>query len=1550
MPLLGKKIYQPLYYKATQDPGHEHVIEFTQERFADKNEMEARLQLYKAKVWACQSTAKTGMTFQEAQLSEANERASLLRNLPPFYEHSILTYIHHSQKHIDTLVSELQQKFNSEFIPGEKVQFCIQNRSFEATVTEMFPEEPKAEEPKNTINPPTNGATTNGNHQENGENGTPEKKKTGMTPAKYNIYITLEKKVVSKVPLTHLKRTAKPPSRSILLKYIRTHTLRPHIAKKMIVLVDKELVDQHELESKLPQEMITEYLKHSMVDALCRPVDGKGKVPVVNKSPVTMATQMVANGNSTVVPVSQALKEGTLKVVHPDVEGGGEKKMYPMFQQVKMTSPNNKQSPSNAMEGVQLGNQTGLTPFMKSPAVIDGGKRKRGRPRKSDQLPTDGSSNTPSKRQKRVASFQADDISKYMASKEFQTTPPPGNSGMIMGNKPKIQPKEKLKSPRLKKLKIRVFAESPKSGKRGRPKGSLNKKGSKKHQSTLLDMVRKNMNGGIKSFVTPNSSIMTSQKKKKQPYIVRQLVIMKKNLCNQPKSHKYKLLVSSVAHKLSRSQLENLPETVAADVIARFNEIEEKRKVDMMTPEEKKEYRKGKRMQLKMAALQDGNPGQMVSNPGIPLIGNMPVEDQFLAQNSQSKALPFFEEIELPSGLGQQDFSKIVMVVEFVHNYSGLLESVFDKKEGFNSSEFNLYSFMDAISTGYQGYEHTSKLLVLLIKILMLDVSNTNTQLYNFKIKDIIPTKQNACELARACLRLTKTTVDCDVKTESNEVKTESDVKVENDVTNGVEESPQVVVTAEKAAKPQNNMNPILFLNKQTIEAMKSNELYKLTPFQQLDIFHALVHTILLTSTVEDYIEKTVASFRQALKVVNRRKKQELEDLKAQGPRKRGRKSVKKDENQQTITETVEKKIKKEEEEKEDEVGLAGRLKLRKQQTEQQKQIEEEERIKRENEEEKRMEEERRENERREQDEDLSNKRRLKENVMRKLPLGTDRNHNRYWLMSDGMAGLYVEVGWIGSHINYATITQQQVENIKRKIAESGEVPKEGTWPIHVDNKWYRIADMDVFNQLYKALNVRGYREMNLKANMRNKKEEIERLINLHEDLAVKHGKKPAKTVIKAESENGEVKSEASSENGGKTEEVVKITPPSVEEKKMLEDEQLAIDWLKEEVDSLLKEGVRGSLIDLNIHEDEDHMNIYNDLENRIQVAETPKDFGIVIRNILHNFPDSSLRYYFSGVKEKTRKKIKKNETQEDICITSTEGNKADQRREMFIQNLIDVELFSTCCFLFDILNENIIWEDWKIKRKRNQPKRGSKLHLQKTSSHEEEEEEEELDSRRSSRLKSRRNNHSKNDSIAEERPRRNQQRQDYRSMVEDTESSSGEEESEDEGDEEGEVQMLDEEEGSNEDGSLEGEDEEGSEEEDSDEEEEEEEEVDEAAVSIEIVDKLNTYQYTDIFRDPVDRELYEDYYEIIKKPISLSEIRKNASEDPEYSLNNLCNDLRQIVDNAITYNGPDHSVTKDAFRMARAFKKKCVSTKKFSLDNTAVLDAIFADDEIGAH
>merc|ERR1719427_2389340 len=105
----------------------------------------------------------------------------------------------------------------------------------------------------------------------------------------------------------------------------------------------------------------------------------------------------------------------------------------------------------------------------------------------------------------------------YMKTPPHMKTPPPGTSGTMLNNKPKTG-----------------------SGKRGRPKGSLNKKGTKKQQSTLLDIVRKNMNGssssGIKAFtMTSPNSILTSQKKKKQPYIVRQLVIMRRNIGDQPK-------------------------------------------------------------------------------------------------------------------------------------------------------------------------------------------------------------------------------------------------------------------------------------------------------------------------------------------------------------------------------------------------------------------------------------------------------------------------------------------------------------------------------------------------------------------------------------------------------------------------------------------------------------------------------------------------------------------------------------------------------------------------------------------------------------------------------------------------------------------------------------------------------------------------------------------------------------------------------------------------------------------------------------------------------
>ncbi len=39
--------------------------------------------------------------------------------------------------------------------------------------------------------------------------------------------------------------------------------------------------------------------------------------------------------------------------------------------------------------------------------------------------------------------------------------------------------------------------------------------------------------------------------------------------------------------------------------------------------------------------------------------------------------------------------------------------------------------------------------------------------------------------------------------------------------------------------------------------------------------------------------------------------------------------------------------------------------------------------------------------------------------VLRRTPLGADRNHNRYWLFSDVVPGLYIEKGWVHESIDY---------------------------------------------------------------------------------------------------------------------------------------------------------------------------------------------------------------------------------------------------------------------------------------------------------------------------------------------------------------------------------------------------------------------------------------------------------------------------------------------------------------------------------------------------
>lgn len=126
----------------------------------------------------------------------------------------------------------------------------------------------------------------------------------------------------------------------------------------------------------------------------------------------------------------------------------------------------------------------------------------------------------------------------------------------------------------------------------------------------------------------------------------------------------------------------------------------------------------------------------------------------------------------------------------------------------------------------------------------------------------------------------------------------------------------------------------------------------------------------------------------------------------------------------------------------------------------------------------------------------------------------------------------------------------------------------------------------------------------------------------------------------------------------------------------------------------------------------------------------------------------------------------------------------------------------------------------------------------------------------------------------------------------------------------------------------------------------------DEADACVKIINKLLSFAYTQLFRDPVNGEDYGDYYDIIKKPISLSEILEKAEREERdgerlYTFQQLVKDIRLIVDNAIEYNGINHFVAKDANRLSRAFKRQSISMLQLNEQSLELLQSYFPDNWI---
>ncbi|XP_078484589.1 tyrosine-protein kinase BAZ1B [Ciona intestinalis] len=963
----------------------------------------------------------------------------------------------------------------------------------------------------------------------------------------------------------------------------------------------------------------------------------------------------------------------------------------------------------------------------------------------------------------------------------------------------------------------------------------------KKKQATLLELTKK---GSIKmmSSRAPTKPRSTGKSRKpRQPLIILQLLSLKKE--KRFRAHKYKLTVTAACKILTEKQRENLPPEVKDDILKKWELFEFKRKYDSLSISERKAFLAERRKAKRGSLVEDTNQSDKF-------------EDQHLTRMASCRQLPTMELVELPDSLPNTSFGNVAMICEFIHSYHHLLAP----KEPAFHKQFNFNNVIEAVTMGRKGYALTSRILVVLLQTLLADDIAKDYMELGYRLNQVQVTPTICCELMRICLRQNDDELD-EEKSDSNSNSGSCDSELADS----------------------------------TFRRMYELELYDMEPPEQIDVLAALTYRVMNTYAVQIHIEDTTEKATTIYKkVLQQKKEKKLYEV--------PKKNQPKDE--PSIDPYFVKNPIKPEDLEDEGIDLVSRVKKRKMLSEKHRREEEERRRRIREEEEVILQEQRSKQESERADRQLEETRTLARHLRRRLPLGTDRNHSRYWLFCDGIPGFYVEKGWVNDNIDYSTHvdptpatpkkaggspTKSPKKRMKLDHSSDDDVPlaqmspskkprfrkskEEVTWP-HVGlNLWHSIDDQQQLDQLVSSLCKNGIRESRLIKSIRK-----------HYDLIVKSMERK-KQLLEP--------SDAPARRSG---------APS-------DGEELHRSFVKKNMRSMIHDACRGGLATVTEPEV---------LEQRVEVAETVQEFALLLLEFHEHIMPNCFKPYLAVNSE---------------TASDRERAKAAKRLLKWRQAVEEVSLFSRFTLLFTFLNTSIKWEMYhyqrisrrRVTRNRNYADINNGVIDEEESEEDDEtiESEEEMNQRRSSRLRQRKGTKKV---VEEVRERRVTRKPRYMDEYDDDDDDDVQEQEEEEEEEE-QMEEESEEEGGSESGE--------------EQEEEEEEEEDEGLVCKRIIEKLIGYQYSELFRHPVDVSIVPDYYDIVTRPISLHEIvgkidgtnldvglpfprstRRSSHNNYTYEL--LMDDMKLLVDNAALYNSPDSYTMKQARRLELSFVRLC--------------------------
>ncbi|KAL5007746.1 hypothetical protein ScPMuIL_016552 [Solemya velum] len=893
------------------------------------------------------------------------------------------------------------------------------------------------------------------------ENTSDDRDKTATSPKKwvppkllpYKYSIRLEDE--DKIDEYEMLRADKPPSKELIRLFIRAHAVRSGQAPTSPWVVDESLVKKYSLPSKYADFLLSPVKMAELSKRAEREVPTKKR----------KSLQKISSGSSTKkrkLEKSKSLKNSKDTKKQSKIMGSPLlKKKSSTSKSPKHVTP--KKSPriviASSSDDDSSDNDCVLAEIKQNRIILDSSS-------------SDSDSDVPLSKMSqgsRKSSGSSKQATPKKSSPSKKSTPHKQSS---MKDKNERTPLKKFKSPSKSSSKKNVSSHKSKDKKEKKSKKqkekikSPKKEGSKSmKQMTLLDMKKKGMRTPNKS----GSALKKIDSPPKTPGMVKELL----KLMKTDDKSKIGMQLRKVAICLSAVQRERLPSDIKSIVVKKFHEIEEKKKLKMMTPESRKAYmfKRRKEMKQKMAEVRKKKQEEQRKR----------FEDQTLS----STPLPTPKPVPTPDGLPNELFGDIAMVTEFISCFSKLLMP---------DEEYPIYTdaLMKALVTGKNGFAYMSRILIVLLQTLLQDEISEDYSDLKIPLSDIPVNQYTVSELVRLCLR-----------------------KKDD---------------AEDASDPGSDVEDELEVADDVVQQLEGQELYDLDVVQKVQIIKGLCLRIMGSYSVQDYMEEKQ---RDASKLWRRK----IAELKEKNDRLKEEKKKKQEQDSKKDNPQEEKDPSKDDEDdqgltishfygkvdpkpdspaaaaQEEEGDLASVVKRRRimsaKAAQEKEKKEKEDKIKREKEYEILRKEREKEIFEMKFQEGIT----LSKMVLRMSPIGTDRNHNRYWIFTSTTPGLYIEKGWVNDEIEYRVDFPKIKEETEANDSSSDEVSTaesettdvekaksdnvETTVPHTGQNLWFTYDSLKELDSLIESLNPQGCRESQLKVELNKQYANITKAINL---------------------------------------------------------------------------------------------------------------------------------------------------------------------------------------------------------------------------------------------------------------------------------------------------------------------------------------------------------------------------------------------------------------------------------------------------------------------